>query len=74
MEDIVIVGAARSAIVLASDTLVVAVESGNGGNKTGKLYRVAWGDGVPTGSVTQIGGQGVDSVDWRSLALFVDAP
>ena len=59
---------------MASGMLVVAVESGSGQNKTGKLFRVNWVNGAPSGAVTQIGGSGVDSVDWRSLGLFVLAP
>ncbi|MEX2275490.1 MAG: hypothetical protein WEA10_08035 [Actinomycetota bacterium] len=61
-------------MTMASGRLYVVVQSGSGGNVTGRLYRVNWVNGLPSGSLTQIGGQGVDSVDWRSLGLFVLAP
>ncbi len=35
----------------------------------GKLWRVAF-DARPTGAVTQIGGQGIDGVDWSSNGFF----
>lgn len=36
-----------------------------------KLYRVAFPNGKPSGSVTQVGGSGIDSNQWQSRALFV---
>ncbi len=58
-------------MTLASDSLIVAIDTGQGPKKRGKLYVVDWVAGSPDGPLTQVGGAGVDGVDWRSLGLFV---
>jgi hypothetical protein len=51
-------------MTLASGNLYFALANGN-------LFRAPWNGTAPTGPVTQLGGPGMDGVNWASRGLFV---
>jgi chitodextrinase len=51
-------------MTLASGNLYFALANGN-------LHRVAWDGSAPTGPIAQLGGPGMDGVNWSSRGLFV---
>ena len=51
-------------MTMASGSLFYALANGN-------LFRVGWAGGVPVGTPVQIGGPGLDGVNWASRGLFV---
>jgi chitodextrinase len=51
-------------MTMASGNLYFALANGN-------LFRVAWLDGKPSGTPVQIGGPGLDGLNWSSRGLFV---
>jgi beta-propeller uncharacterized protein DUF5122 len=51
-------------MTMASGRLIYATTDG-------RLWRVGFGGGRPTGAVTQIGGPGVDAANWAARGLFV---
>lgn len=59
-----------------SDVTGMTIANGNlyFARSNGNLYRVAWNGGRPTGAVTQIGGSGIDGVNWASRGIFVFNP
>ncbi len=53
-------------LTMASGGLYYSLANGN-------LFRVGWVGGAPSGTPVQIGGPGVDGVDWASRGLFAFA-